>query len=240
MNIYNIDEKGFALGIQGMHRLIINRNDPRPTISQEVSREWITLIECVGIEKELSPMIIFKGKRQPDAWYNSDIALSGGAIGMSANGWTDNELGLSWLTKIFGPSTYDRLEDKKEYRLLIFDGHASHITNAVIEYCNANRIIMLCLPPHTTHLLQPLDVCLFSPLQTAYKDHLHALFSQGQGYSITKIDFLKIIYQARKDALTPLNIVKSWTKTGLIPFNPSLVLAQLPIPFGNSIIDRCT
>lgn len=109
-------------------------------------------------------MIIFKEKRQSDAWYNGDIVLSDGAIRLSAKKWTDNELGLSWLTRIFNPSTYNRLENKKDYRLLIFDGRASYITNAVIKYCNANRIIMLCLPPHTTYLLQPLDVCLFSLL----------------------------------------------------------------------------
>ena len=48
--------------------------------------------------------------------------------------------------------------------LLIFDGHGSHITNNMMEAVK-NKIELLCLPPHTTHKLQPLDVGVFGPLQ---------------------------------------------------------------------------
>ena len=39
--------------------------------------------------------------------------------------------------------------------LLIQDGHASDISIDLIEKARANDIHLLCLPAHTTHILQP-------------------------------------------------------------------------------------
>ena len=57
--------------------------------------------------------------------------------------------------------------------MLLIDGHASHITTAAMEYCVNHKVILLCLLAHTTHLLQPLDVGIFAPLATAYKNLVH-------------------------------------------------------------------
>jgi len=53
--------------------------------------------------------------------------------------------------------------------LLILDGHVSPIIDKFLTFCEANNIVVFCLPPHSTHLLQPLDVGLFAPLQLAYQ-----------------------------------------------------------------------
>jgi hypothetical protein len=45
---------------------------------------------------------------------------------------------------------------------LIFDGHYSHIRLELIRTARASKIQLICLPPNTTHLLQPLDVGMFS------------------------------------------------------------------------------
>jgi hypothetical protein len=71
-------------------------------------------------------------------------------ITTSKNGWTDNEIGLEWLKVCFEPETQD---GDDEYRLLILNGHASHLSTTAIRFCIASKIIPLCLPPHTTHLL---------------------------------------------------------------------------------------
>lgn len=33
-----------------------------------------------------------------------------------------------------------------------------------IEYCDRHRILLIVLPPYSTHTLQPLNVVLFKPL----------------------------------------------------------------------------
>ena len=47
------------------------------------------------------------------------------------------------------------------------DGHGSHITANVIAHYIEHAIVLLILPPHTLHVLQPLDVSMFSPLKRA-------------------------------------------------------------------------
>ena len=54
---------------------------------------------------------------------------------------------------------------------LIFDGHASHKTPEMKELAFQNNILLYCLPPHSIHKLQPLDVGIFGPLQTAWNKH---------------------------------------------------------------------
>jgi hypothetical protein len=90
--------------------------------------------------------VIFKAKQHQKAWFS---ALPNVHIATSKNGWTDNEIGLEWLKVCFEPET----RDGDEYRLLILDGYASHLSTAAIRFCIASKIIPLCLPPHTTHLL---------------------------------------------------------------------------------------
>ncbi len=75
----------------------------------------------------------------------------------------------------------------------------------------------MCLPSHTTHLLQPLDVGFFQPLSTAYRKHLDEHTELGKGYSIDKTDFLRLIQLARKNAATEKNIKHAWQKSGLFP-----------------------
>jgi hypothetical protein len=79
-----------------------------------------------------------------------------------------------WLEKDFAPTSAACLDDPGDYRLLILDGHNSHGTFPFITFAENHHIIVLCLPPHTTHALQPCDVGVFSPLAAKWR----ALVSQ--------------------------------------------------------------
>ena len=75
------------------------------------------------------------------------------------------ELFLRWV-KHFQQSVKCTL---KEPVLLILDGHVSHSKNLeAIIFAKENGIIMLSLPPHTTHRLQPLDRTFYKPLMVYY------------------------------------------------------------------------
>ena len=41
--------------------------------------------------------------------------------------------------------------------LLIMDGHSTHYCPRVVNKALESRVILLCLPPNTTHRTQPLD-----------------------------------------------------------------------------------
>jgi hypothetical protein len=86
---------------------------------------------------------------------------------------------MAYLKKVLEPHTRDQACHR--YRLLIMDGHSSHVNLEFINYCDQNRILVLILPPHSTHRLQPLDVGLFQPLSTAYLAELDNLTAKSGG-----------------------------------------------------------
>ena len=82
---------------------------------------------------------------------------------------------------------------------------------------------MFCLPPHSTHLLQPLDVGLFAPLQHHYGKRVEK-YHQTTNQGITHSKFLPIYQEARRKAYTSQNIESAFKKCGIVPFNPRAVL----------------
>lgn len=86
----------------------------------------------------------------------------------------------------------------------------------------------LYMPSHSSHNLQPLDVSCFGPLKRAYgqqiqqymRNHLHAL---------TKLEFLPAFKQAFKLAFTRDNIQSGFRASGLVPYDPEVVLNKLPV-----------
>ena len=83
-------------------------------------------------------------------------------ISSSPSGWTNNDIGLAWLKEVFDRET--RRKARTRYRLLLLDGHGSHLTMEFLNYCHDNKILLAVFPPHSTHTLQPLDVGMFTPL----------------------------------------------------------------------------
>jgi hypothetical protein len=82
------------------------------------------------------------------------------------------------------------------------------------------------MPPHASHLLQPLDVACFSPLKRAYGRRVEELVRLNQ-HHIDKSDFLRLYIAARSEAITELNVRAGFRATGLVPLDASAVLNQL-------------
>ena len=106
----------------------------------------------------------------------------------SESGWIDSELFLSWFNKIFLKySVPDRPI------MLLTDGHKSHLTLDVVDLCIQNKIILFCLPPHTTHALQPLDVAVFKSLKDYFSKTVRALCFTKRNFVVTKKEFSKVV-----------------------------------------------
>ena len=166
-DIYNFDETGFQIGVISTAKVVTaSERALRPVTIQPRNREQVTAIECINSSSQLLPsMIIFKGKIYISSWY-LDSLLSDWTIAVSDNSWTTDQLGLTWLTDVFHPQTKD--STVSVYRLLILDRHRSHVTPEFDLFCKDHCIITLCMPPHSSHLLQPLDVSYFAGLKQSY------------------------------------------------------------------------
>ena len=230
-NCYNMDEKGFLMGhLQKVKRIFsksLKKQEKLLGSGQDGSRQWVTILATICADgSSLPPALIYKavsGDLQ-DTWLQDHDPLEKPCwFASSSNGWTSNELGLSWLKSLFDTQTFDKA--RRDRRLLILDGHGSHCTIKFLDWCRSNRILVAIFPPHATHRLQPLDVSLFRPLATYYSQQLdhHTRLSQGIA-SLTKRDFLNNFNVAYDKAFTEANIMSGWRKTGIEPFNPEQVL----------------
>jgi hypothetical protein len=85
--------------------------------------------------------------------------------------------------------------------LLIYDGHGSHNTIELIKLARENNIVLFCLPPHTTHKLQPLDVGVFGPFQRAWADRCDEVV-EATGEDCPREDFVKEYMDVRKQTFT--------------------------------------
>jgi hypothetical protein len=173
-NTYNMDEKGFMIGVTGRSKRIFSRATwemKKKTESiQDGSREWITVLACVGADgTALPPGLVFQGANgNIQSTWVQDInpEQHNVFVTSSPSGWSNNEIGLAWLEQVFDRNTKEKA--RRNWRLLILDGHGSHVTLEFIEYCYQNKILLLIFPPYSTHTLQPLDVVMFKSLSSGY------------------------------------------------------------------------
>lgn len=146
--------------------------------SQPGRQEWLTVIECISAAGDkIPPYIIFKGQNLMTSWLLENLP-DGWQFAANASGWTNNFHGMEWI-KHFEASTRHNLRSPTEYRLLLCDGHDSHVSADFVSFCIENRIDLVLLPPHSSHLLQPLDVGIFSPLKRAISKRILRLLRSG-------------------------------------------------------------
>ena len=87
-----------------------------------------------------------------------------------------------------------------------------------------NKIQLLYLPPHASHLLQPLDLAPFSVLKSRYRNEIQALSALDDAAPIKKERFVVSYNKAREEALSDRVIRAGWRASGLCLYNPGLVL----------------
>lgn len=233
-----MDETGYAMGLAFAAKVVILRGRIINFKTIDGNREWVTQIDSIGMHGQIiPPFIIFKGKQHTDSlWETAEEAIGECSIGMTENGWSNEEMGLKWLqhferhtrrTEAWEASKIDTLDVKHHgYRLLIMDGHRSYTNIEFIEFCWKHKIIPICLPPHSTHFLQPLDLVIFSVVKRLYSAKVDEYAARG----ITGINrdyFLQILGEIRPQIYTPELINNAFKAAGLLPFNPDRVLQRL-------------
>lgn len=175
-------------------------------IIQDGNREWITTIACICADRiALTNALIYQGQAGAiqDTWLQDfNPAEHRAFFTYSPLGWTSHDVGLAWLKQVFDRET--KKKARRSWRLLIIDGHGDHVSVEFIEYCHANKILLMVYPLHSTHTLQPLDVVIFAPLAAAYKAQLaHFLECSQRLTSITKRDFYRLFDAAWSSTFEP-------------------------------------
>ena len=215
-HIYNMDESGMPLD----HRppnVVAKRGQKKVRYRVAGKKEQITILGCANAAGQaLPPMVIFEGKHLNYQWTLGEVP--GTYYGMSGKGWTDQELFRHWLKDHFVPNAVPGRP-----LLLILDGHSSHYEPVSIELAREEKIILFCLPPHTTQDSQPLDCTVFGPLKRHWSGVCHDFQQAHPGMVISKLNFSKLFAEAWLRAVTPANIIAGFRKCGIYPFNRNAI-----------------
>ena len=107
--------------------------------------------------------------------------------------------------------------------LLIMDGNGTHMSIELIELAQSSGVHLLCLPSHTTHILQPLDVGVFKSFKSYFSKSCSKYLATHPGRVITSDKLASLVADVWPLSLTPLNIMSGFKKTGIYPINPSEV-----------------
>ncbi|CAM1330499.1 Uncharacterised protein r2_g3954 [Pycnogonum litorale] len=158
------------------------------------------------------PMLIFPRKRMKDELKVN--APPGTIFACQENGWMNIEIFCQWLEhfiEVIKPSKTNKV-------LLILDGHVSHTQNiAALERASEVGVIMLSLPPHTTHRIQPLDRSFFKPLNTYYNQAVETWLRTNPGRAVSVYQISELLGKAYGRAATIATSVNGYAKCGLWP-----------------------
>ena len=214
-HIWNCDETGFCTA-QVCQRIIAKRGDKavQGTIGGS-GREYFTVLgagSASGVR--LPPYFVYKGKNLWSRWMTGGSA--GSLYSVSDSGWMEGPNFKQWVEKMFLPAV--KHLTSKNLVLLIFDSHHSHISFELIELARKNNIHLLCLPPHTTHLLQP--------LKQAWKKILKEHQIETCAGTVTKEDFPGLISRLWERSFKAAHIKSGFRKTGLHPLSRDAIPAD--------------
>lgn len=222
-NIINYDESNLT-DDPGKQRVIVRRGVKHARRKIDFSKSSTSIMFCVAADgTALPPYVVYKSSHLYHEW------ITGGPRGAhynrSKNGWFDSQIFEDWFFKI--PYPYlRRLGGKK---IMIGDNLSSHLSINVIKKCEEANIEFKFLPPHSTHLCQPLDVSYFRPLKAIWRKRLTEWKLKNKGV-LPKSVFPSLLKKAL-DSLqqkSETNIKAGFKATGIYPPNKNEVFKLLP------------
>ncbi|KAJ8340714.1 hypothetical protein SKAU_G00353470 [Synaphobranchus kaupii] len=132
-------------------------------------------------------------------------------------GYMDGELFLKWLHHFI------RYAPEERPIILIMDQHETHVSKEVIVLCRDNKIEIPCLPAHTTHVLQPLDIAVFNPLKTAFSKMASRMGLVRGDLVVGKKQFSPLLKHVYPTAVTAENVKAGFCKAGIFPLSREAV-----------------
>lgn len=215
--VWNLDETAMSLD-PSKTKVVGARGKPCSRTTSGPGREGTTVLAAASASgKKAPPLIIFKAKNIWNEWLPKTEIFPGTVYAASSNGWMESDIFRNYFEKSFIPT----LGDSRPV-LVLYDGHSTHVTASIVELAVREQITILKLPPHTSHLLQPLDLAVFKPLKDMWDRKLVAWQRTNSGYKIPKVQFSTLVAETWRDLKTDV-IISGFKKGGIIPFNDQVI-----------------
>ncbi|XP_045194784.2 uncharacterized protein LOC123550419 [Mercenaria mercenaria] len=222
--IFNVDEKGLNTEHKPP-KVVAGKFNKTQAVTSGKSKTT-TVIGCVnGIGQQVPPFYIFPGALMIDGLMEGSTPGSKGTV--SPTGWSNTEMFCQYMKDHLLKYLPSRDND---YVLVLYDGHKSHCSLGLIEWAKSEKIILFVLPPHCSHILQPLDVSCFGPFEVAWNSACQKYMRESGGRLITRYDVCQLACKVYSSTLTVPNIVAAFKRCGIHPFNSAVVSDSVVAP----------
>lgn len=218
-SFFNVDEFGTSVVPKCVPKIVAMKGKHQVYSRKSAERGKLVTAEiCYSADGKYMPvMLIFPRSRDKKRY--SEGKPEGAWAEFNKSGWINTEIFTKWFKQfiIFSQST------KESPVLLLLDGHATHVKNIeVVDLAQENGVIILCLPPHCTHRLQPLDVSFMKPLSTFYAKETSKWLRIHPGRVVSMFEIFSFFGKAFEQAATISTAKNGFEKTGIWPFNRNL------------------
>ena len=160
-NLWNYDETNLR-DDPGTTKVICKMGSKYMERIMNSSKSCTSIMMCGNAVGEmLSPCVVYKSEHLWSTW--TEGGPKGCRYNRTKSGWFDMAMFEDWFFSALLP----RLKKQEGHKVLIGDTLSSHINAEVLQACQKNNIRFVCLPAHSSHLTQPLDVSYFAPMKAA-------------------------------------------------------------------------
>lgn len=220
--VFNMDQSGISLakivgrslrkGVGPQNTILVQK-----TVRTKGSLDRVTIMPIVSADgKAYKPVVIFPGQRPHYRKVLGKLetlhsVLMDCYLFYRPMPGADSAIVRNWATKFVQET--DSLRQGGKWLLLVLDGYSAHIQHSFLDFMKQNRIVVIALPAHTSHELQPLDVTVFG----AYKSFLQAEFHRAARSNSTLNAFTvaSCIHNAYSRAFVRPTIQAGFVKCGL-------------------------
>ena len=225
--IFNVDEVGVQCADRSL-RLVTSREYLNKALINTTLH--VTLVLCTSPGNNgymMPPHFVFQHPKDSPI-RNYLAGTSNATCDSNESGYQDEKTWKTWmslfvkwkdqwLTAMGYPNTAKVV--------LLLDGHYSHLDVDVLFTAAMNRVVVVCMLAHATHIVQPND----RTVNRAFKDNLDHLIASfaSNNMEVENFDIAHMSEKALEMPNVRKGIVSSFRQVGIYPFDREIVIRVL-------------
>ena len=157
--------------------------------------ELVIVLYAVGVSGVVvPPMLVF-----PRVNFRNNFIVGGPLCcmysigGANKSGWMNEDFFVNFIKHFI----YHVRSSKERPVLPILDNMDAHISPTAIDLARENGVVMLTIPPRTSHYLQPLDRTCYGPFKTAFGVAIDEWMRSHPGCIVTIYDVPSLVAVAQ-------------------------------------------